>query len=332
MCAFYLGADLGSTKTHVIIADADGRVVGFGKSGPGNHESVGYAGFQANLQQSVRLALAAAGLEPDQVSGSGFGIAGYDWPIEYEPMLEVIRTLHLGGMVELVNDAELGLLAGSERGWGVAVVSGTGCNCRGWDATRQRRGRITGGGAEFGEFAGASELMFMVTRALAYEWTGRGPATQLSAAFVKKYGVRDLEQLLQDSICHKIEIDAADAPLVFQVAAQGDPVALEIVRWAGRELGEMAVTVIRQLEFQSMAFDLVQIGSMFDGSPLLTDEMKKVVHAVAPGAKFIRSYAPPVMGAVLLGMEVAGVQPDAQVRSQLTASISGLHWNGKPGG
>ena len=117
-----------------------------------------------------------------------------------------------------------------------------------------------------------------------------------------------------------------------QVAAQGDPVALEIIRWAGRELGEMAVTVIRQLEFQSIDFDLVQIGSMFDGSPLLTEEMKKVVHAVAPEAKFIRTYAPPVMGAVLLGMEVAGIQPGAQVRGQLTASITSLHWNGKPGG
>ena len=41
MCAYYLGADLGATKTHVIVADGDGRVLGFGKGGPGNHEISG---------------------------------------------------------------------------------------------------------------------------------------------------------------------------------------------------------------------------------------------------------------------------------------------------
>lgn len=324
MTDFFLGADLGATKTHVVVADAAGRVLGFGRSGPGNHEAVGYAGFQANLQAAVRQALESAGLKPADVSGAGFGIAGYDWPIERQPMLEVIRTLQLGGAVELVNDAELGLLAGSEHGWGVAVVSGTGCNCRGWDAGRQRFGRVTGGGMQFGEFAGASELMFMVSRALAYAWTGRGPATALADAFVTKYGVRDLEQLLQDCICGLIELDAADAPLVFQVAARGDAVALEIIRWAGRELGEMAVTVIRQLGFESIEFDLVQIGSLFDGSPLLTEEMKRVVHAFAPGAHFVRTQAPPVMGAVLLGMQAAGVHPDAKIRQALADSISGV--------
>ena len=64
MTDFFLGADLGATKTHVVVADAAGRVLGFGRSGPGNHEAVGYAGFQANLQTAVRQALEAARLKP----------------------------------------------------------------------------------------------------------------------------------------------------------------------------------------------------------------------------------------------------------------------------
>ena len=51
---------------------------------------------------------------------------------------------------------------------------------------------------------------------------------------------------------------------------------------------------------------------MFDGSPLLTEEMKKVVLAVAPKANFIRSKEPPVIGAVILGMQATGwFQPDS---------------------
>lgn len=321
MADYYLGADLGGTKTRVIVVDPAGQVLGFGESGPGNHETVGFDGFKANLHQAVNLALAAAGVTPAQIGGAGFGIAGYDWPVEYEPMMEVLGSLNLRGPIDLVNDTELGLVAGSPRGWGVAVVSGTGCNCRGWDVTRTHFGRVTGGGLDCGEFAGASELMFMAVRAMSYEWTGRGPATAISTAFIKKTGSKDLYELLQDIICHRVEIGAADAPLVFQVAAEGDTVALDLIRWAGSELGELALTVIRQLNFQDLDFDLVQIGSTFDGSPLLTEEMKKKVYAVAPGANFIRAHEPPVMGAVLLGMQAGGVSIDAAVRDNLKRSI-----------
>jgi N-acetylglucosamine kinase-like BadF-type ATPase len=320
----FLGADLGGTKTHVVVADGTGRVLGFAESGPGNHESVGYDGFKQSLHQGVSAALSAAGATPMAVTGAGFGIAGYDWPIETEPMLNVIRTLGLSGETGLVNDVELGLLAGSPHGWGVAVVSGTGCNCRGWDETRQHHGRVTGGGIEFGEFAGASELMYRAARAIAYHWTGRGPATALSDTFVKRFNVADLGDLLQNLICHNIEFSASDAPLVFQVAATGDAVALDLIRWAGSELGQMACTVIRQLHFESLDFDLVQIGSMFDGSPLLSEDMKKVVYALAPRANFIRTKHPPVTGAVLLGMQSAGIEITEETRQTLFATMPNL--------
>jgi len=318
MTAYFLGADLGGTKTHCMIADETGRVLGFGEAGPGNHETVGYEGFQTNLHQAVFAALQSAGITKDQLAGSGFGVAGYDWPIEKEPSLNVIHTLGLSGAVELVNDTELGLLAGSPRLWGVAVVSGTGCNCRGWDAERKHFGRVTGGGVEFGENAGASELMFKVAGALGAAWTGRGPASALADAFCRKFAVKDLGELLQGLICHNFELSAADAPLVFEVARQGDPVAVSLVRWAGQELGEMACAVIRQLNFEEVDFDLVQIGGMWDGSPLLTEEMQKKVLAIAPLARLIRAHEPPVMGAVLLGFEAAGLRPTPEIRRMLS--------------
>ena len=108
--------------------------------------------------------------------------------------------------------------------------------------------------------------------------------------------------------------------------------AQELIRQAGQGLGEMALTVIHQLGFEDLEFDLVQIGSLFEGSPLLSESMKIVVLAAAPGAKFIHLHAPPVLGAVLLGMQATGLQPEAQLRSQLSASISGLYRSQKSTG
>lgn len=314
---FYLGVDVGSTKTHAVIADEAGQVIGFGESGPGNQETVGYAGLAQALQEAVSPALSIAGLSVDQIRGAGFGISGYDWPSERAPTLQAIATLGLQAPLEAVNDAILGLLAGSSQGWGIAVVSGTGCNCRGWDRERKREGRVTGNGFWLGEGAGAGELVVKAIQAIAHEWTRRGAPTQLTPAFLGHTGSVSVEVMLDGLVHQQVTLGAEAAPLVFQVAAQGDPVAVELIRWAGQELGELANAVIRQLSFERLEFDVVLIGSMFDGGSMLVEPMRQTIHACAPGARLVRLEKPPVMGAVLLGMEAAGVKPSPDVRQAL---------------
>ncbi|HEX9617894.1 MAG TPA: BadF/BadG/BcrA/BcrD ATPase family protein, partial [Anaerolineales bacterium] len=146
MPVYFLGVDIGSTKTHGLVCDELGRVLGFGESGPGNHEVVGYAGLSNALRTAAGQALASAGIAKEQVAGAGFGVSGYDWPSERKLTLEAIASLGLSCPVDAVNDAILGLLAGSAEGWGIAVVSGSGCNCRGWDREHRREGQVTGHG------------------------------------------------------------------------------------------------------------------------------------------------------------------------------------------
>ncbi len=156
---YYLGADLGATKTHTLIVDETGRALGFGESGPGNHESVGYDGMFNSMQQGLDQALKSAGLTKAHITGAGFGVAGYDWASEIEATAAVIDQLGLNAPYKFVNDAVPGLVAGAEEGWGVVVVSGTGSNCRGWDREHKREGRVTGHGIMMGEGAGGSELL-----------------------------------------------------------------------------------------------------------------------------------------------------------------------------
>ena len=66
MTQYFLGADLGGTKTHVMIADETGRGIGFGEGGPGNHESIGYELMQANLKEAVEASLRSASLSRDR--------------------------------------------------------------------------------------------------------------------------------------------------------------------------------------------------------------------------------------------------------------------------
>ncbi len=317
MEGYYLGADLGGTKTHILISDEGGRTVGFGESGPGNHEVVGYEGMTEALHTAFRQAIQQAGLTKEQIQGAGFGVAGYDWPSERAITLQIIGTLGLSCPVEAVNDAILGLPAGSDEGWGVAVVSGTGCNCWGWDRTRTHIGRVTGGGGDMGEAAGGSDLVYRALRMAAYEWTKRGPATALTPMLVQCAGASSLADMLEGLMTGKYHLDASAAPAIFEIANAGDPVAVDLVKWAGKELGELANCVIRQLGFEQLAFDVVQIGSLYDGSPLLTQSMKATIQATAPGARLVRLTAWPVIGAVVLGMEMAGLKPKLEAKYTL---------------
>jgi N-acetylglucosamine kinase-like BadF-type ATPase len=322
MGLYFLGVDIGGTNTHALIADQAGRALGFGERGPGNHQSVGYGGMRKVLHAATGQALAEAGLSIDQIAGAGFGIAGYDWPSQKEAMLLAIRSLGLQAPLEIVNDASLGILAGCSQGWGLAVVSGTGCNARGWDRGRQHEGRAIGEGDLVGEGAGATELIEMAIRAVAHEWTCRGPATLLTPLLVEHYGARNLADLVEGFSTNRLEFDAADALLVFKAASAGDPVALDLVRWAGCELGKLANGVIRQLGFQNLEFEVVLVGSLYDGNPLLIETMRATIHSIAPAARLVRLTVPPVVGAVLLGMEQAGFSPGPCVRENLKQMVS----------
>ena len=80
MTQYFLGVDIGATKSHALIADENGQAIGFGQAGTGNHELVGWDGLQNTLHTITNQALAAAEITKAQIAGAGFGVAGYDWP------------------------------------------------------------------------------------------------------------------------------------------------------------------------------------------------------------------------------------------------------------
>ena len=168
---------------------------------------------------------------------------------------------------------------------------------------------MTGQGLRMGEAAGGFELVDKAIASIALAWTRRGPPTRLTELFVERVGARNTAGLLEGLTLARYRLDASAAPLVFQAAGEGDPVATQLILWAGRELGSLAGGVIRQLGFEALTFEVVLIGSFYDGSPLLVETMRQAILGVAPGARLVRLTVPPVIGGVLLGMEQAGVSP-----------------------
>ena len=109
---YFLGIDIGGTKSHALIADSQGNAIGIGTAGTGNQEVIGYDGLRTVLHQITSAALNSANLQISQIQALGLGIAGYDWPQDYAPHHEAIASLGISPFA-FVNDAVIGLIAGS---------------------------------------------------------------------------------------------------------------------------------------------------------------------------------------------------------------------------
>jgi N-acetylglucosamine kinase-like BadF-type ATPase len=302
MKQYFLGVDVGGTKSHAVISDETGQILGFGAGGTGNHEAVGYPGFIEVLDLVTGQALKTAGLEKQDLTAIGMGIAGLDWSTDEPLHRDVIGQLGFCSPMELVNDAVIGLIAGSRTGWGISLVSGTGSNCRGRDANG-REGRVSGVGHWSGEYGGGGDLVRQAMHSVTKAWCNRGSETSLSQKFVAYVGARDVADLLEGLSRGRYHLSGQAVTVVFEAAHEGDAVAIEAVRWLGKELGDLAIGVIRQLQFEKLAFDLVLTGSVYKGSPSVAESVSQTVHQVAPGATLVRLTAPPVVGAVMLAME-----------------------------
>lgn len=299
---YFLGIDVGSSKTHALIVNENGKCVGFGKAGGGNHQSAGYAGTERAIRQSFEQARSASGVDSAQIAGAGFGVAGYDFPSDREAHLLAISKLGLSCPVEVVNDGINGLLAGATRGIGVNVTAGSSNNARG--RNRQGKiGRIVGNGAAFGEFGGGLEITWRALQAVNYAWIKREPATSLTAIFLEATGAKDETDLMEGISSQRYHLFPHLAVKVFQAAKAGDRAAFEIAQWAGRELGWIAVAVARQIEMENEEVEIIQAGSIYEAGEIISAPMKALTLEHCPKAKLIRLDGPPVVGAVILGME-----------------------------
>jgi len=316
---YYLGIDAGNSKTHALIADWRGQAVGLYTAGPGNWESIGLDGAQVVYREALDAVLAEAGLSRADLGAAGYGLAGYDFPSDDARLRPVVESLGVPGPYFLDNDSLIGLRAGTSKPYGVVCISGSGST----KAGRNRRGetfRTWGLAASMGDWGGG-DIAQAAIGAVACAAKGIEPPTALTGPILRHFDVPDVTALLEKlTRAHEYRIDFV--PLVFEAAAAGDAAARNILIRAGHDLARSTNAVICALGMADEEFELVLAGSVFKATyPLLVDTLSADVRAVAPRAQIVRLTAPPVVGAVLLAMEAAGLTPDDSVRLRLQAAV-----------
>ena len=307
-----LGVDGGGSKTHAAICDDSGTLIGAGTAGPSNWETVGLRGASDSIGDAIDRAIEGTGLRRSDLEASVFGLAGVDWPSDVPRLEAAFESLRLDVPPTILNDSFIALRAGVRAPWGVVVIAGTGTVAAGRNSAGETY-RTLGLGRLLGDEGSASDVGEAALRAVARAYVGRGPATSLSEGLCELMGAATVAQLLEE-YSRGGERESNAAPLVLRHAERGDGVAIEIVEWAGAQLGEAARVVASRLAMVGEPFELVMSGGLFHGRSELLEQR---IAAEVPTALLTRLEAPPVVGAVLMALEQRGSRPTSDVHDRI---------------
>jgi N-acetylglucosamine kinase-like BadF-type ATPase len=226
----------------------------------------------------------------------------------------------------LRNDTFAALRAGTDRGWGVVVICGHGVNAAGV-APDGKTARLDALGEISGDWGGATDVGWQGLAAAVRARDGRGPRTVLERSVPAYFGLaspRALTMAMYDGRVHGRRIGEL-SPVVFGAAIDGDSAARAIIDRLADELVAMAGAMIRRLHMTRLDPEVVLGGGVFRTPDAdFRSRIEAGVQAIAPRARLVRSSAPPVAGAALLGLDaldggLADAEVGARVRSALAA-------------
>ncbi|WP_433016250.1 N-acetylglucosamine kinase [Kribbella sp. CA-294648] len=311
-----LAFDAGNSKTDVALVSADGTVLGTARGGGFEPHIIGAAAAVDGLAPLVAAAAAEAGLavgDVPLVQQISACLANADLPIEEERLAEAFESHGWATSVHVANDTFALLRAGVDEPRGVAVVCGAGINCAGL-LPDGRTARFPAVGRISGDWGGGQQLADEAFWAAARADDGRGPATALATVLPAHYGLQSMPALIEALHLGDIPVSRRleATPLLFQVAAAGDPVATAVVHRQAEEIVAMAVVAMTRLDLLSEPTDVVLGGGVLTaGHPLLMETVLRLLAAAAPKAVARVIDVPPVVGAALLGLDHTNAPPTA---------------------
>src|SRR3989344_394523 len=258
---YFLGVDGGGTKTQIILADENENVIGVSFTGPTYIRSVFGDTLKKTLEEGIFFAIQNSHLKDVKIARSCFGIAGLDSPSDFAEVLKIVKSItsvRLDPHPLILNDAVCALRRGTNKGYGISIVAGTGSNCY----ARSKFGAETfvgGLGHTLSDEGGGYFVGLNVLHAASKSFDGRIEKTILEEMVYEEFGVLSMRDLLSKVYRDgfgKMEI-ARLSILCEEANEKGDAKAHEILQSAAKELVLMVKTGAKKLDMILDEFDLV---------------------------------------------------------------------------
>jgi N-acetylmuramic acid 6-phosphate etherase len=300
-----LGIDGGGTNTTALLArvssQGDFELLGRGRAAGSNIQAHGVHTALQHVGDAIAAAFQQANLAEGPIEALCIGLAGAGPESNRRLIAGWAQQQKLAARVDIRTDVELLFAAGTPAGWGLAVIAGTGSIawCRAADGRTARAG---GWGDIMGDEGSGFALSHAALRGIARATDGRGPATLLTPRVLAHFGTQDPYELtrLVRTEGRRSEL----APIVFEVAAEGDVVARQIVAQGATHLAQSAVAAVRRLGLASQPLPVALAGGV-----LVNHESYRqllIAELIAAGLRLhpIQVVHEPAKGAVQIAAEL----------------------------
>jgi N-acetylglucosamine kinase len=298
------GIDGGQSSTTAAILDAQGVLVGRGTAGPSDHVDEPPDSRRAAdaCEAALAAALRAARLPPGaELAAIVVGLSGYEGAWHGRP------PAFTSPQVRYVHDSVVALTGAIRERPAAVVIAGTGSAGYG-ESAHGDAVRAGGFGYLFGD-EGSSFAIARTALAAAMRFTDRGVLTDLGAAALAYFDVRDLRGLARAVSLRRIARPqlAGFARVVLDAARLGDPEARAIVDDAAAALTGLAQLIVEQLGGPDRpAVPVALVGGAVENAAFRAD-VEARIRSATPLARVVEPRSEPAVGAALLAFDAAGI-------------------------
>jgi glucosamine kinase len=227
-----LGIDGGGTSCRAALATASGEVIGRGKSGPANIMS-DLDGARESIVEAARLAFLDAGRDPALLTAVGavLGLAGTNVGGYKQQLLDILPFRE-----SLVESDALIALNGALGGHdGAIAIIGTGSIFM--SRKGERLQTIGGWGFMLGDLASGARIGRDLLQETLLAHDDIHPGSALTRAVLERFE-GDPRSIVKFGAASKPSDFGAFAPMIFEFAGSGDPVALRLIGRATNDIEE----------------------------------------------------------------------------------------------
>ena len=306
MAKYVIGIDGGGTKTRGAIATVNGPVLAEVVVGSTNYNAYPFETVRANMAELVDSLVRKISTSVDQVVAVVMGLSGCDRPEDKPVFLKLSAELLPCAKCLPVNDAIVALFGGAGSAHGIQVISGTGSIAYGFDGPDNKM-RCGGWGNILGDEGSGWALGLAALRATIQAYDGIAPQTLISDKILENLNLATPPGLLGwlREVNNGNSSVASLSRMVFDAAAEGDEIALNIMRRESLELAKQAAHVGHVMFAGRSDYKVVVGGGNLRGNRMYFDMFNNTLAELLPGIEVVLPAKEPVEGAVLYAQSIA---------------------------
>lgn len=322
---YVLGIDGGGTKTVCFLMDEAGNILGRGKAGPSNYQTVGIDAAKIAIKTAINETISSFLTRQNSnnilIQGLGIGLAGVGREEDFNVIQNLINQITIDlklsinwelkpGSTVIKSDSVIALVGGLGHPVGVVVIAGTGSQIFGQNKHGKTK-RVGGWGYLLGDEGSGYYIAILGLKAALKSHDGRLGSTRLIPAFKQHLNLDNIESLIEVVYRRGWTVTqiANLAKIVDKVAGDGDEIANQIMNTAAEELVFATKIAVESLFEPNETIEIVTTGGVFQGMNHFRSKYIQSLKTVVPNANIILPRYEPAYGAGILALNGLGYFP-----------------------